>query len=215
MIEKNVLLFWDSDPVPDGFARALSHLEMALPGANVTALNDATAAAFLETAYGTKHRDAFEACTLPAMRSDLVRLAWIARHGGLYVDWRYRPLPKANVLFKNRFEELTCYRLQIFKRPTINNAVFLAPAGSPLVAELRDRAFDNVFQRRQGTVSSLTGPDLFTDHLANMAPERVKIFGRKYFFDTYFENTEQGQHNFDEAHWFTQNIFDLSEIYRT
>ncbi|MEO0750509.1 MAG: glycosyltransferase [Pseudomonadota bacterium] len=214
MIEKNVLLFWDKEPVPDGYARAVLHIKDTLPGANIVSLNDATAALFLQDSYGARHRDAFEACTLPAMRSDLIRLAWIARHGGLYVDWRYRPRSKVNVLFKNRFEDLTCYRLQIFKQPIINNAIFLAPAGSPLLSQLRDAAFDNVFARKEGTVSALTGPDLFTRHVATLPAERVKIFGRQYFFDTYFENAQQGQHGFDKSHWFTQNIFGLSDLYR-
>lgn len=215
MIEKNVLLFWDREPVPEGYAEAMNYMNTALPDVRLVSLNDDTAAAFLDKSYGRRHKEAFEACTHPAMRSDLVRLAWIAEHGGLYVDWRFRPLSKAHALFEERAEELIGFTMQVLGHTVVANGVFMAPAHSPAVTTLRDAAFENVWQRREGTVSDLTGPGLFTRFVDDVQDaNRVCIFDRKYFFENFFENTQRGQREFGKEHWFTQNIFNLSSLYR-
>lgn len=205
MIEKNVLLFWDSVPVPEYYAETLDAMSQVLPSFNIVSLNDQSAVEFLRREYDDRYAEGFLACRFPSMRSDLIRLAWIYRHGGLYVDWRFRPRPKAPSLFGERPEKLICFDQVFFGGHTVCNGLFLAPAGSDVLRGLKDKAFQHVWDRSKGSVAWLTGPQLFTYHLKDLgAREDVLIYKREFMMEHFFEDVSVGEHTFTHQHWFVR-----------
>ena len=79
-----IMQFWDQ-PVPP--ADVLASLESwRIAGPPLARFSDAAASDWLHDHYGQEVLAAYRHCHHPAMRSDLFRLAWLLRLGGLYVD---------------------------------------------------------------------------------------------------------------------------------
>lgn len=58
----------------------------AIPDFDHVIFDEAQAREFIRVEYEARHLEAWDLCNHPAMKSDLFRLAYLYRHGGVYID---------------------------------------------------------------------------------------------------------------------------------
>lgn len=84
-IPRRILQFWDQKTIPEDVRNCMATWQ-ALPGFEHAVFDEKAARDFISTEYDSRHVEAFDLCNHPAMKSDLFRLAYLYRHGGVYID---------------------------------------------------------------------------------------------------------------------------------
>jgi hypothetical protein len=84
-VPRRILQFWDQKTIPPDVLECMATWR-AIPDFDYVVFDDDRAREFFRTEYDARHLDAYELCNHPAMKSDLFRLAYLYRHGGVYVD---------------------------------------------------------------------------------------------------------------------------------
>ncbi len=85
-IPKTIMQFWHSADLPADIAPLVANWQQQHPDFNHQLFNDDTAKAYLSEHFPAAYLEAFNACAVPAMRSDFFRYAFIYNEGGIYVD---------------------------------------------------------------------------------------------------------------------------------
>ena len=85
-IPRQILQFWDADPAPQDIRQAMQTWPRACAGYGHQVFDDARAQDFIARECDPAVLQAFHRARHPAMRADLLRLAYLAMHGGLYAD---------------------------------------------------------------------------------------------------------------------------------
>src|SRR5205085_4123364 len=67
-----------------------------IPGFAYILFDEERAREFVKTEYESRHLEAYDLCNHPAMKSDLFRLAYLYRHGGIFVDSEDRKSTRLN-----------------------------------------------------------------------------------------------------------------------
>lgn len=84
-VPRRILQFWDQEAIPDDVHDCMVTW-WEIPGFEHVIFNEETARDFIRAEYDARHVEAFDLCNHPAMKSDLFRLAYLHRHGGVYID---------------------------------------------------------------------------------------------------------------------------------
>ena len=87
-IPRTLVRYWhDPHDLPDDVGACLdSWNRLREEGFEFRMFDDVSAAEYVGTRYGARHREAFMRCRHPAMRSDYLRLCFLVAEGGLHVD---------------------------------------------------------------------------------------------------------------------------------
>ena len=155
--------FWDRPDPPADISERMSSWRDQHPGWEHRLWNDDSAADFLAEHFEPEALLCYRAVKLPAMRADLIRLALLARIGGLYVD--------ADMRCREPIDELAgakaAIRIEAGKKTgkaKLANNFMLASPGHVLFERAFEKALLNV---RGGEfslhVSRLTGPMMLTE----------------------------------------------------
>jgi hypothetical protein len=85
---RTLVRYWhDPDDLPDDVRACLASWDrLRDDGFEVRTFDDLAAAAYIRANYTHRETDAFSRCRHPAMRSDYLRMCFILREGGLYID---------------------------------------------------------------------------------------------------------------------------------
>lgn len=212
MIPKIIHQFWDKPTPAKDVAERMDSWPTLHPGWQYKRWNDESAAEFIFKSFGRDAVVAFLSAKIPAMRSDIARLAVILHYGGFYLDsdWvcrrplddllenhgvlRYRPSRPGR-------SKRTAERSKPIK---LSNGFLGAEPGNVLF----ERAFDQVVKNIKKFVYSLrltkvAGPVMLTDvwHWKLNDEERASFkLISKLEFDAYLrrlgalEYREEGQH---------------------
>lgn len=78
--------YWSSNPPPPDVAVTMSTWEKFNPGHARTIFDTDSAREFVRSAAEPEVLACFDRARHPAMQSDILRLVWLARNGGIYVD---------------------------------------------------------------------------------------------------------------------------------
>lgn len=84
-IPRKLVQYWDK-PAPPADVMALIESWRTHPGSTHQLFNDAMARQFLGDCYGEKLLQIYNGAGHAAGKSDIFRLAWLAWHGGVYID---------------------------------------------------------------------------------------------------------------------------------
>lgn len=84
-VSRRILQFWDQKSIPPDVENCMASWR-AIPNADHVVFDESTAREFIKAEYETRHLEAYDLCNHPAMKSDLFRLAYLYRNGGVYVD---------------------------------------------------------------------------------------------------------------------------------
>lgn len=193
-IPRTLVRYWhDPDDLPDDVRACLaSWNRLRSDGFDLRTFDDASGATYIRKHYTRREADAFNRCRHPAMRSDYLRMCFILREGGLYVD-------ADDVLIGIDVEELVadgmlklqplCYDLEAHSmapavdvwRPDLpansriyyaNNDPLAAAPGHPVLARALARATNLLLGGSSNLeIQSTTGPGNLTASLAAHAWE--------------------------------------------
>jgi hypothetical protein len=84
-VPRRILQFWDQETIPEDVDNCMATWR-AIPGFEQVVFHEEAARDFIRAEYGLGHLEAYDLCNHPAMKSDLFRLAYLYRHGGVYID---------------------------------------------------------------------------------------------------------------------------------
>lgn len=157
-----ILQYWDTETVPGDVSTEMAHWR-ALAGDAYTALNAPLARAFLSAEFGPAALSVFDACAHPAIQSDYIRLAWLARHGGVYIDADARMRGGFRTLWPAMVERTVLWFYAHSAKGHFTNGVLAAPAGSKLVTACFEETGRRILADPMGHVYALGGPGMLTD----------------------------------------------------
>lgn len=157
MISRNVLLFWHERPAPREVLDFHHSFSTDWPQCHTLLFDDVSAGAFLSNEFGSDVACLFHRCRFPAMRSDIFRLAWILKYGGMWIDIKFGPRAFPEPLFQSN-SDLVCVR---WYHGQIVNGVFLAPKGSAVIGRILNEALEAVSLRHGVNIGQVTGPGLW------------------------------------------------------
>lgn len=188
-IPRTLVRYWHNpSELPDDVRACLdSWTRLNIEGFNFRMFSDESATKYIAEEYGARERDAFALCAHPAMRSDYMRMCFVLKEGGLYVDADDVLLGAGwKELFKNSKLKVQplCYDIptrkmvpasEIWRRdlPTddrvfyVNNDPIAAPPRHPVLKRALARATAKLLgEDRDPEIQATTGPGNFTAALA-------------------------------------------------
>jgi len=84
-IPRRILQFWDQETIPPDVHDCMATWR-AIPDFEHVIFDDVRAREFINAECEPRHLEAYDLCNHPAMKSDLFRLAFLYRRGGMYID---------------------------------------------------------------------------------------------------------------------------------
>lgn len=191
--------YWNTLPLPEDISRIRGTWDAHGPE-DITIYDHDSAVAFIEQYYGARERDAFLACAIPAMQSDVLRVLEILQMGGFWLDMGIELLAPPT-MFLDHGDDLVLYRRW---HGRIASGMFASPAGHPLLAEVTERIVDNVTRRLDDNIWSITGPGVWnivtdTGNKPGLSVHtHADLAGNICFFN------QDLSHKKDGKHWSTQ-----------
>ncbi len=169
LIPKTLHQFWDSFAPPDDVLQIMTHAATVNSDHHYRRWNDGSARELLATLHDPEPLRAYRFATHVAMRSDILRLAALYVHGGLYLDADdYCTAPLRTLVPEGA--ELVCYHEDI---GSIGNNFLAARPGLPLIGRALMEAAEAVLAGAAELVWLVTGPGLMSRTIANaIARER-------------------------------------------
>lgn len=165
--------YWDGPEPPADVAEEMESWRRLNPALPAARFDRASGRAFMAEAAGEAAARTFDAVPHPATRSDLLRLIFLARHGGLYADADLRCLRSFDpLLAATAAGGLGVVASFPFAMPYyVSNDVLIAPPRSPLMAEMVEEVLPRLMAalRRGEEVNTwdMTGPGLLTRIMAS------------------------------------------------
>ena len=176
--------YWDAAEPPADVRATMEGWVRAHPGLVPHRFDDASARAFLAACHGDAGAAAFDACHNAALRSNLLRIAFLAAHGGLWVDADERCLrPMDEVLC--RLDKVGLVAVVSAEMPFyLHNYMLAAPPGSAVMQAL-DAAQMDAFRaaaRGRGRIANwvTNGPGLVT-RIAMRHEHQVALLDNAYW----------------------------------
>ena len=159
---RQLIQYWDQ-PQPPASVQALMNVVRDLhPDWDYQRFDRQRAADELGALYGKDLRQAFLDIRLPAMQADVFRMAYLLRHGGVWIDAAtvlHQPLqawlPMGHPLVLLRRKQQT--------HPEVATGVMYAAAGHPLLARAWDRMAAYLLLRSGTKVYRHFGPGILRD----------------------------------------------------
>lgn len=153
----NIVQFWYNERIPEEIQELVSSWKSHNPAASHQLFNAESAAEFIQANFSSEICNAFCAITLPAMCSDVFRVAYVLKKGGVYIDcgtsctlpidqWQINP------------SELTLMRKW---HGGVWNGLISAPANNPWLQLIWQKIERVLLERQEGDIYRLTGPFLF------------------------------------------------------
>lgn len=149
--------YWDSATPPPEVAQWIEGFRVRNPEFDHVLFNAATAIDFIAEHFGPREVAAFQACAVPAMQADYIRLCAIDVHGGVYVDADNQSLGPLSELI-----ERAPHALMFTWVGLVNNGflMFRRP-GDPFIKACLALTTANVEARRFDIEFTSTGPGVF------------------------------------------------------
>lgn len=157
MIPRLIVQYWDQGDMPEDIARLTKSWADVNNYFGYRCFNKLDAVEFLREFYPENVLNAFLNCALPAMRSDLFRVAFILKFGGVYVD-------AATCCYSSIDKLLTTdSRLHLVNKwhGGIWNGFIAAEANDSSLRLIFDKIISNIEAKRSNDVWAVTGPGVY------------------------------------------------------
>lgn len=200
-IPKTICQFWDKPDLPDDLGPLVQSWR-DLPRYTHHLFNDETARAFLAEHYPATVVEAFDACMIPAMRSDIFRICAILKMGGWYADCSIEALKDPSQLIK-RSDGMVYYRRW---HGGVNNGLFAAKAGNAHLTALLDTIVSNVKHRVSDNLFLVTGPGVWNARFPKETPPppKTRQLDHSEIANIYVRFHQDLAHKKDGQHWSDQ-----------
>lgn len=157
-VPRRILQFWDQKTIPPDVQNCMASWR-SIPDFDHVLFDEEQAREFIRTEYDARHLDAYDLCNHPAMKADLFRLAYLYRHGGVYIDAddsyqgsNLEQLFREDGLFRAR---TASFRRNLSEPPVTvynNNPIFCVP---------NDKIIRMALQRAVGIMLSMGKSDFY------------------------------------------------------
>lgn len=154
-----IIQFWDTPDLPPDVVAEIARWQN--PAGHLL-VDDNAAERFISDSFGQTEARLFRAAPHPAIRSDVWRLCWLARHGGLYIDADARQRPGFAAVHGLMGRETLLWFRTRNAATVLNNAVLAAPPGAPLILAALETAWRNLVAPQHLHVFAIAGPSLLT-----------------------------------------------------
>ena len=159
MIPKIIHQFWDRPEPPTDVRERMATWRAKHPDWDYRHWHDDTAEAFILAEFGNEAARCFRASTVPAMRSDILRVAAVLKFGGVYID---ADMACIKSVAKLRDTDCLLYERSKGDLPWIlYNAFIMAVPGHRVIRRMWDQIILNVSNEVSHNVSVLTGPRMW------------------------------------------------------
>lgn len=214
MIPKNIAQYWDG-PIEDELRCLMESWKQLNPNYKYECFDRSSALKFLSENYPKSVVDAFSSARLPAMASDIFRVAWCLKKGGVYIDSASRCLsPLSEWIVENA-------HMVLMRKwhGGVWNGFIAAEKNSKVLKKILDRIVSNINNRTSNNVWLVTGPGVWKAEKVELDPS-VLVIPQNQFKDK-FALVNKLKHKEGDAHWSqrqkTQSIFNdyksSTEIY--
>ncbi|MDY6929431.1 MAG: glycosyltransferase [Pseudomonadota bacterium] len=170
MIPKVIVQFWNTPDIPDDVAELMDTWKQHNPDFRHLVFDYEQAASFIEVKYGKKIRDLFLSAALPAMQSDIFRVAYCLAKGGFYIDAGTRCKAELEPNLPENGELLLMRKWH----GGIWNGMIGAQAGQADLKLIWDKIIHNLKVRETEDVWQVTGPKSF-NQVVNHQTEASKL----------------------------------------
>ncbi|WP_158967010.1 glycosyltransferase [Paraglaciecola sp. L3A3] len=157
MVPKNIVQYWHKMPLPDDIAKLHKTWLHHNPDASIKLFDHEKASIFIKQEYGQDVLDLYLTAALPAMQSDIFRIAYCLAKGGMYIDMATDCLGAADNLFSysNQLVVMRKWHGGIW------NGLIVCEAGNPVLRKIWDNVLDNLSNKKFDDVWKATGPFSF------------------------------------------------------
>lgn len=170
-IPRVIFQYWDSPDIPAEVARLMHGWAEQNQDFEHIVFDQAAARQFLQSNFPPAVIDAFELCRHPAMQADLLRLAFLAANGGVYVDADEQcrmPLARLfSVLDGHRFVASLYESIPVYT----NNWFLAAAPGNDIIQSALDASVELIHADRAAGIQTAiwtgTGPGRLTQSVVD------------------------------------------------
>lgn len=167
--------YWNTVDWPEDI-RAINKSWRTYGPENIIVYHFESAVRFIDEFYGARELDAFKACAIPAMQSDLFRVLEIYKNGGFYMDLGIELL-RSPLEFMSPEREIILYRRW---HGRIVNNIFSAKPYNPILSMIKEKILNNIEARVANDVWHVTGPKVWNDATdTGRLSEGIKIIDHK------------------------------------
>ena len=194
-IPKNIVQYWDQGRPPEDVEPLVDSWRELNFDFSYEIFDKNQARDFIGNVYGVGGVSVFDAAALPAMRSDIFRVAFILHRGGVYVDAATKCVSSIADLI-DQSDKLTLMRKQ---HGRVWNGFIAAPAGSQCLLEIWRAICRNVEERKIPGVWGATGPGVY-HKVVDSAPSDMVSMISEAEMERYFKLIT-GLRYKRSAHW--------------
>lgn len=128
-IPRRVFFFWEGGDLPQPYRRNVRYFQEVNPDYDVEVI-DSTAALEVVRELSPELFEIFEAIRIPAVRSDIIRMAVLYKHGGWYVDCDTSPRVSLDYWSRSG-AKLVLFKVLAANKVAIQNSIMGGTAGHP------------------------------------------------------------------------------------
>ena len=159
---RQLIQYWDQPDPPEPVKVLMQNVRDLHPDWEYQCFDRQRAADELGALYGNDLREAFLDIRLPAMQADVFRMAYLLRHGGVWIDAATR-LHSSVERWLPMGHPLVLLRRQQQTYPEVATGFIYASAGHPLLARAWDRISAYLLLRSGTKVYRHFGPGILRD----------------------------------------------------
>lgn len=194
MISPSLIQFWNDSTPPEDVSKLLRNTKAVNEGFLYNLFDDESALSFLEKEFDSTVKAAYLKSRLPAMRSDLFRVAYLFRFGGIYLD-------AATHCFISLKPFVGKGKLTLLRKwhGGICNGFISSPKGNEFLGRILDNIISNINNESSHNVWLVSGPGAFKFLDEDPYQDKVSVVDQvdmKQFFD-FVNNLEHK----GESHW--------------
>lgn len=203
--------FWDKN-MPAAVATLTKGVANTNSFVDYQLFTDSGAAEFIRQSYGSETLKLYRNCLIPAMRADLFRYCYLARHGGFYIDADFMALASIEPILNEAWQGC----LYLRERGLTNSMMYFSTPYHPLAEKILEVALNNIAIRSSTNVWQVTGP--FVLQSIQAEPSNSELFHDIHLMDEkefalYFKLAPHLDYKLDDSHWLVARQKGL-EIFR-
>lgn len=194
MKPNTIVQFWNTPDLPKDISKLVATWKEQNPSMEHKLFSYDTALQFIAEHYGAEIQNLFESAALPAMQSDIFRVAYCLKMGGFYIDCGTR----CNAPIEPLLSDDLLFLVRKWHGGIWNGAIG-CNAGHPALEWIWDRIIQNLKARNSNDVWKLTGPLSFNQMVESKQFEDIVNVVEQPATKQYFDIVNELEHK--KKHW--------------
>lgn len=194
MKPNTIVQFWNTSDLPEDISKLVATWKAQNPSMEHKLFSYETARQFIAEHYGAEIQNLFESAALPAMQSDIFRVAYCLKMGGFYIDCG----TKCNASITPLLSDDALFLVRKWHGGIWNGAIGCR-AGHPALEWIWNRIIQNLKARNSNDVWKLTGPLSFNQMVESKAFEDTVNVVEQPATKPYFDIVNELEHK--KKHW--------------